>query len=57
MATRKEQEEAKNRMEAAEAALREYIERSPDIDADPVLHRRLAEELRKAEDEFLDTMK
>ena len=57
MATRDEMEAARTRMEAAEAALRKYTERSRDIDADPALHRGLTEELREATDEFLETMK
>jgi hypothetical protein len=39
------------------AALQEDAERSPDIGSDPVLQRRLTEELRKAEDGFLEAMK
>ena len=47
----------KKKTEEAQAALREYVERSPEEDADPVLHRRLSEELRTAQSEFLETMK
>jgi hypothetical protein len=57
MPTREEMQAASDRLDAAEAALRAYVDRSPDIDADPALHRRLAEELRQANDEFLEIMK
>ena len=57
MATREEQESARRRMEAAEAALQAYVNRSPDVDADPALHRRLTDELREANDNFLETFK
>ena len=57
MATREQQNAAKNKMHAAESALQDYVNRSPDVDADPALHRRLAEELRVAMYEFLETMK
>jgi outer membrane protein TolC len=57
MATREQQNAAKEKMEAAEAALLDYVNRSPDVDADPALHRRLNEDLRLAMDEFLEVMK
>lgn len=57
METRAEMEAATQKMEEAEAALRAYVERSPDVDADPTLHRRLTEEVRTATEEFLETMK
>jgi len=57
MPTREEIQAASDRLEAAEAALQAYVDRSPDIDADPALHRRLSEELREANDAFLETMK
>jgi hypothetical protein len=47
---------ATKKMGAAQAALQEDAERSPDLGADPALQRRLTEELRKAEDGFLETM-
>jgi len=57
MATREQQTAAKKKMDAAEAALENYVNRSPDVDADLALHRRLAEELRVAMHEFLETLK
>lgn len=57
MATREQQTAAKKKMAAAEAALENYVNRSPDVDADLALHRRLAEELRVAMHEFLETLK
>jgi hypothetical protein len=57
MATREQQTAAKKKMDAAEAALENYVNRSPDVDADLALHRRLAEDLRVAMHEFLETLK
>jgi hypothetical protein len=48
---------AKKKMDAAEAALENYLNRSPDVEADLALHRRLAEELGVATHEFLETLK
>ena len=48
---------ATKKMGAAQAALQENAERSPDVGADLALQRRLTEELRKAEDGFLEAMK
>jgi hypothetical protein len=57
MATREQQTAAKKKMDAAEAALENYVNRPPDVDADLTLHRRLAEELRVAMHDFLETLK
>ena len=56
MATLEELGAAKKKMESAEAALRVYLNRSADVDADPVLHQRLTECLQQAQDEFLETL-
>jgi hypothetical protein len=55
MSTPEKIEAATKKMEVAQVTLQEYAERSPH--ADPALQRRLIEELRKAEDGFLETMK
>ncbi len=57
MPSRQEIEAAEAKMKGAEAALQRYVERSPDVDTDPALHRRLTEELRAAEAEFLELLK
>jgi len=57
MPTREEIQAASDKLDAAEAALRAYVDRSPDVDSDPALHRSLTEDLRKANDEFLEIMK
>jgi hypothetical protein len=57
MATREERKTAKKKMETAEAALQDYVNRSFDVDTDPVLFLRLTEELRKAQDQFVKTLK
>jgi hypothetical protein len=51
--TREEMQAALDKMKAAEKALRAYVDGSPDIDGNPSLHRKLAEELMKANEEFL----
>lgn len=48
---------SEEKMDAAEAALENYVNRSPDVDADLALHRRLAEDLRVAMHEFLEALK
>jgi len=57
MSTPEKIEAATKKMEAAQNTLQEYAERSPDLDADPALQRRLRAELRRAEAGFLETMK
>jgi hypothetical protein len=52
MTIRERQSAAKEKMKAAEVALQDYIGRSSFVGADPVLHRKLTEELRLATDEF-----
>lgn len=53
MATRDELQAASDKMDAAEQALLDYALRSPDVDANPALHRKLNEDLRNATEEFL----
>jgi hypothetical protein len=57
MKTREEQAAAKDRMDAAFEALIAHVTNSLGVDADPALHRRLIEELRRAQEEYLETMK
>ena len=51
--TREEMQAALDKMKAAEKTLRAYVDCSPDIDANPSLHRKLADELMEANEEFL----
>ncbi len=44
---------ALDKMKAAEKALHAYVDDSPDINANPSLHRKLVEELTEANEEFL----
>jgi hypothetical protein len=57
MPTREEMQAASDRVDAAEAALKAYVDRTPDVDSNPEQHRQLTEELRAANDAFLETMK
>jgi len=54
IAARPETAECGERKAGREDAVQGYVSRSPDVDADPVLHRRLTEELRTAMNEFVD---
>jgi hypothetical protein len=56
MPTQEEMQAAVDRMEAAKNALREYVERSTDADANPALHRKLTDDLRLAMNDFLRVM-
>ena len=57
MATLQEMKIANEKLEAAEAALRDYENSPPDVDADPILHQRLSECLQRAKDELEEVLK